>query len=84
MNSIDNYFQQTQATQNVTIKVGSSDYGEDRVLSAGQTYDLSTIGWKYVGVRQTGRLLSYRLEASANQPIVWYGAEAKVAVRGSR
>lgn len=82
--SIDNYFGQTIGSQNVTVKVGSSDFGEARVLSSGQTYDLSQVGWKYVGARVSGRLLSYRLEATVSNQILWYGAEASVALGQKR
>jgi hypothetical protein len=71
--------------QPLTMKVGYSDFGETRALSPGQTFADITTPQQYIfGARITARLISCRLEASMSGPIRWYGAEAGIAVRGSK
>jgi hypothetical protein len=84
LSEVDHLFDTAQASQTVTVKIGTSDYGEERVLDAGQAIDIAAAGPRVTGHRRTARRHSLRLEASGTQPIVWHGANASLALRGLR
>ena len=81
---IHHYFAKTLAAQDVTVKVGKSDYGEDRILSAGQTLAVGSDGPYKTGHRTSGRYMSQRVEANATQAIKYKGSSAVVVDRGVR
>jgi len=84
LSEVDHVFDRAAATQVVTVKTGASDYGETRTLDAGQTIDVGQAGPYVTGHRRTARRHGLRLEASATQRIVWHGANASLALRGTR
>lgn len=82
--SIDHLFKKAPAAQTVTMKLGKSNYGEERVLDTGDTIDIGSAGPYVTGHRKTGRYFSMRMEGNATQPVVWRGSDADVAPRGDR
>jgi hypothetical protein len=73
----------TQASQQeITIKIGTSKYGEPRVLSDGDVIDIGQDGPYKTHHRITSKFLSVRLEGLATRPVVWHGSFADAAERG--
>ncbi len=81
---LEHRFKKTGSSQTVTVKIGNSRYGEDRVLSTGHDIDVGAVGPYKTGHRKTSQRLSVRLEGSASTKIVWRGSFAEFANRGYR
>src|SRR3990167_142028 len=84
LQSIEHYFAKAAAAQEITVKIGVSNYGEERVLDAGQTLAIGSSGPYTTGHRKDGRFFSRRYEASATQAIKSRGQVAEITMRSSR
>jgi hypothetical protein len=85
----DHFFASSGGAQALKVRLGSSDYGEDRVLEADPTgteneIDLADAGPRSTGHRLTGRLFCMRAEADATQYVEWLGSSVPVVMRGPR
>ena len=86
---VDHFFQTSGGSQIVRPRLGTSDYGEDRVLEADPAgteneLNLANGGPYRTGHRLTGRLFTMRVEAEASQSVEWKGSEVTFAMRGLR
>jgi hypothetical protein len=82
--NIKHRFKKAIASQSVTVKLGKSNDGEDRVLDSGSSIDIGNAGPYYTGHRKTGNYFSMRIECNATLPVAWRGSDADVAPRGER
>lgn len=81
VHGVEHFFEKTPDAQNVTVKLGISNFGEDRVLSSGVTTDIQLAQPHRTGFRKSGRRFSLRYEASSIQQLIYRGAEAEVIPR---
>jgi hypothetical protein len=86
---VQHFFKTSGGTQKIRVRLGSSDYGEERVLEDDPTgteneLDLANGGPYYTGHRLSTQAASLRVEADATQAIEWDGSHVTVPRRGYR
>jgi hypothetical protein len=86
---VEHFFKTTGGAQKVRVRLGASDYGEDRTLEDDPTgteneLDLADGGPYYTGHRLSTQAASLRIEADATQFIEWDGSRVTLAQRGRR
>jgi len=89
IDDIEHFFKSSGGTQKIRVRLGSSDYGEDRVLEADPTgteneLDLASGGPYFTGHRLTTQAASMRVEADATQSVEWEGSDVTIKPRGQR
>jgi hypothetical protein len=80
----EHYFVPTSTEQEVVVKLGVSNFGEDPEYESGQTIDLVTGGPYELGHRISGRSFAFRFSGESTRPLVWNGSAFGVASRGKR
>jgi hypothetical protein len=84
MQSAEHLFLTSTATQDVSIALGKSDYGEARELQAAQTVAVGSGGPYETQHRLPGRLFSLRMSSSAEVAVEWLGSLATYTPTGLR
>jgi hypothetical protein len=84
LHSAEHIFPTSSNTQNVSVYLGASDYGEDPSYTAAQTVNAGATARKETQHRLPGRYFSIKMLASASYQIVWYGSRATLTPTGLR
>lgn len=84
LQEIDYQFARAERPQEVAVRIGAANYGEDRVLGAEQTFDIGEPGPYHTGHRVSARGISLAMTVSATERVEFLGARAGVVVRGAR
>ena len=84
LQAAEHLFPTAPASQNVSISIGASDYGENRVMQAAQTVNIGNGGPYETQHRLPGRLFSIRMSCSASYAVEWLGSVASFVPTGLR
>ena len=86
---VEHFFKTSGGAQKIGVRLGGSDYGEERYLEddpvgTENELELANGGPYSTGHRFSSQYLTMRMEGSATQSIEWDGSDVTAAGRGFR
>jgi len=84
LGAAEHLFLTSTASQDISIAMGKSDYGETRTLQAAQDVDVGSGGPYETQRGLPGRFYSLRMSSLAEVGVEWLGSQATYAPTGLR
>jgi hypothetical protein len=84
---MDHLFIPTTLTQEVDVRIGCSDYGEEAEADAKTPVTMDLVKAAdplHTGHRESARMFAFRLDLETEQHVEWLGSSAAIVTRGKR